>query len=177
MAPAPARHWRATASERRKCHMSRLQCRTWTTRPAGTTSPSESTGTTATPSLTGGLRGRSQPGSIELECTRRQCAHGRGDHLGCRRRCARPALGGCRRPGRRRRRAQGRGCGPVTQPVSGRCPRSCGGSKNTVWRSWSWQLSQATWTCPMPRPRPAASRAGSHRHGVQLTCALPGHSW
>jgi len=26
-------------------------------------------------------------------------------------------------------------------------------------------------------PRPAASRAGSHRHGVQLTCALPGHSW
>jgi hypothetical protein len=28
-----------------------------------------------------------------------------------------------------------------------------------------------------PRPRLAASRAGSQRHGVQLTCALPGHSW
>ncbi len=25
--------------------------------------------------------------------------------------------------------------------------------------------------------RPAASRAGSQMHGVQLTCALPGHSW
>ena len=66
---------------------------------------------------------------------------------------------------------------PVTQPVSGRCPRSCGGSKNTVCRSCSWQLVHATRTCPMPRPRPAASRAGSQRHGVQLTCALPGHSW
>jgi hypothetical protein len=39
---------------------------------------------------------------------------------------ARPALGGCDRPGRRRRRAQGGGSSPVTQPVSGRCPRSCG---------------------------------------------------
>ena len=69
-------------------------------------------------------------------------------------------LGGCRRPGRRRRRTQGWGSGPVTHPVSGRCPRSCGGSKNTVCRSWPWQLLDATRTCPMPRPRPAASRAG-----------------
>ena len=45
--------------------------------------------------------------------------------------------------------------------MSGRCPRSCGGSKNTVCRSWSWQLVHATRTCPMSRPRPAASRAGS----------------
>ncbi len=58
-----------------------------------------------------------------------------------------------------------------------RCPLSCGGSKNTVCRSWSWQLLQVTRTCPMPRPRSAASRAGSQMHGVQLTCALPGHSW
>jgi hypothetical protein len=29
----------------------------------------------------------------------------------------------------------------------------------------------------MPRPRPAASLAGSQMHGVQLTCAIPGHSW
>ncbi len=41
----------------------------------------------------------------------------------------------------------------------------------------AWQLVHATRACPMPRPRPAASRAGSQRHGVQLTCALPGHSW
>jgi len=41
---ASARQWRATASGRRECRVSRLQCRAWTTRPAGTTSPSESTG-------------------------------------------------------------------------------------------------------------------------------------
>ena len=29
----------------------------------------------------GGLRGRSQPGSVEPERERRQRAHGRGDHL------------------------------------------------------------------------------------------------
>jgi hypothetical protein len=28
----------------------------------------------------------------------------------------------------------------------------------------------------MPRPRPAASRAGAQMHGVQLTCAMPGHN-
>ena len=39
------------------------------------------------------------------------------------------------------------------------------------------QLVHVTRTCPMPRPRPAASRAGAQMHGVQLTCALPGHSW
>jgi hypothetical protein len=55
-------------------------------------------------------------------------------------------------------------------------PGSCGDSKNTVCLSWSWQLLQATRACPMPRPRAAASRAGSHMHGVRLTCALPGHS-
>jgi hypothetical protein len=29
--------------------------------------------------------------------------------------------------------------GPVTQPSSGWCPLWCGGSKNIVWRSSSWQ--------------------------------------
>ena len=38
----------------------------------------------------GGLRGRSQPGSIQHERKRHQRAHGRGDHLRCRRRRARP---------------------------------------------------------------------------------------
>ena len=47
----------------------------------------------------------------------------------------------------------------VTQPVRGRCPRSCGGSKNTASRRWSWQLLHVTRTCPMPRLRRAASRA------------------
>jgi hypothetical protein len=56
--------------------------------------------------------------------------------------------------------------------VSGRCPRSCGGSKNTVCRSWSWQLVHATRTCPMPRPRPAASRAGSQGPGPPGALAL-----
>jgi hypothetical protein len=68
------------------------------------------------------------------------------------------------------------GPGPVTQPARGWCPLWCGGSKNTVCRNSSWHLLQATRTCPMPRPRPAASRAGPHRHGFQLTCALPGHN-
>ena len=69
------------------------------------------------------------------------------------------------------------GSGPVTQPESGRWPRSCGGSKNTACRSWSWQRLQVTRTCPMPRPPRAASRADSQMHGVQLTGAWPGHSW
>jgi hypothetical protein len=122
-----------------------------------------------------GLRGRSQPGSVARERERPQRAHGRGDHLRCLRRRARPALGGCGRPGRRRRRAQGAGSGPVTQPVSGRCPRSCGVSKNTVCRSWSWQLVHATRTCPMPRPRPAApaGRPAEARRPAQLRLARP----
>jgi hypothetical protein len=91
-----------------------------------------------------------------------QRAHGQGDHLRGLRCRARPALGGCRRPGRRRRRAQGCASCPVTQPVRGRCSLSCGGSKNTICRSWSWQLLHATRTCPMSRPRPAASRASLH---------------
>jgi hypothetical protein len=45
----------------------------------------------------GGLRGRSQPGSIQRERKRPQRAHGRGDHLRRRRRRARPARSGCRR--------------------------------------------------------------------------------
>ena len=79
----------------------------------------------------------SQPGSIERDCQRRQRAHGRGGHLRGRRGCVRPAFGGCRGAGRRGRRAQCSGSGPVTQSVSRWCPRSCGGSKNTVCRTRS----------------------------------------
>jgi hypothetical protein len=124
----------------------------------------------------GSVRGHRQPGSLGQERQRRQRAHGLGDHLPGQRCRAGPVISSCCRPGRCRRRAQGREPGSFTQPVSGRWPLSCGGSKNTVSRNWSWQLLQATRTCPMPRPRPAASRAGSQMHGFQLTCALPGHS-
>ena len=82
---------------------------------------------------------------------------------------------GSRRLGRRGRRAQGRRSGPLTQPVRVRCPLSCGGSKNSVCRSWSWQRLHSTRMCPMPRPRPTASwaRRADARRPAHLCPAGP----
>jgi len=101
----------------------------------------------------GGLRGRSQPDSVAGERKRPQRAHGRGDHLRCRRRRARPARGGCRRLAvvAGALNAEDRVRSP--QPVSGRCPRSCGSSKNTVCRS-----CRSSW-CTRPGRVPCRGRA------------------
>jgi hypothetical protein len=128
------------------------------TRPAGTTSLSGSPRITATSPTR--PHSQSPPArQPRAEVPASSAPHGRRDHLCSQRSRTGPALRSCRRPGRRSRRGQGRRSGPVTQPVSGRRPRSCGGSKNTVCRSRSWQLLRVTCPCRSPdRPLGLARR-------------------
>ena len=97
------------------------------TRPVGTTSPSGSPRMTASPRT----RQPSWPPLTRPASSRNASvvsAHTAEEIiLRSLRGCAGSALGDRRCPGRRRRRTKGWESGSVTQPVSGRCPRSCGG--------------------------------------------------